>query len=192
MRPVGYLTAHESGFEGERGTHYSYVLAGNGVYVEAEGPLLGARVLLASAEVRGLAPLESKVVLRHGRIPAPLFDFAVSLAYENSHQEIYVGVRWTGSCYKLVVPKQSRHPGRVDYARAPSGLVLDLHSHHQMPPHFSSIDDEDETGFQLYGVVGNLPNACVALRVGVYGHFQQVRWSDVFEGALMMAEGRQE
>ena len=62
MNPVGYLIKRPDGLEGERGVYYDYVLASNGIFIEAEGKLIAARVPVAECEVRGLAPLEPKVV----------------------------------------------------------------------------------------------------------------------------------
>ena len=76
MKPVGYLVNHPDGLYGERGLYYDYILSGNGVWIEAEGPFLGARVPVAYADIRGLAPLEPQAVLRYGKIPGSLFDLA--------------------------------------------------------------------------------------------------------------------
>ena len=160
--PAGYLVRHHEGLRGERGSHYDYVLAGNGIWVEAEGPLLAARVLVASAEIKGLPPLQPRLVLRHGRIPGSLFDLAVGLIVQYPRQEIYVGIYWSGEEYRLWVPNQQQGATRGDYERR---------------------EDQDETGFQVYGVVGNLPNPTVVPRFGVYGYHQTVRWGDVFTGS---------
>ena len=47
-----------------------------------------------------------------------------------------------------------------------------------------ATDDRDEQGFRVYGVVGRLDTATpeLALRVGIYGHFAPVEWSQVFDG----------
>jgi hypothetical protein len=44
-----------------------------------------------------------------------------------------------------------------------------------MPPDFSETDDKDESGFRLYGVIGNLHQAPkIRLRVGCYGYFWEI------------------
>jgi hypothetical protein len=62
--------------------------------------------------------------------------------------------------------------------------VLELHSHHALPAYFSRVDDADEQGLRLYGVVGRLDRTRpeVALRVGAYGHRLPVSWDAVFAG----------
>ena len=187
---VGYLTWHKDGLVGERGQFYSYLMAGNGLFVEAEGPLLAARVPVAYAPVRGLAPTAPKLALRHGLIPGYLWDMALDLLLANHHRELYVAILWTTetedgrAAYTLSVPVQERGRASVRYERHPD-TILDLHSHCGMPAFFSATDDKDEVGFQLYGVVGRLPNEPkVALRVGVYGYWQEIAWDWVFSGVL--------
>jgi hypothetical protein len=57
------------------------------------------------------------------------------------------------------------------------GLVSQVTAphHHVMPPDFSETDDKDETGFRLYGVIGDLDQAPkIRLRVGVYGYHYEI------------------
>ena len=63
------------------------------------------------------------------------------------------------------------------------GHVAEFHSHGRMRAFFSATDDRDEQGFRIYGVVGQVDQAAprIALRVGIYGHFQELRLEDVFE-----------
>ena len=185
--PVGYLTRYEDGLHGERGTYYTYITAGNGVFVEAEGPLLAGRVPVSWGEVRGLAPDEVKLVLRHGKLPYYIWEDALGQLVHSVSTELFIAVTRNGDKYDLVRPHQERSPTRVKYSRV-ENTVLDLHSHHGMPAFFSSTDNADETGFQLYGVIGALHHANklpqVHLRVGIYGHHWSVPWSDVFQGEL--------
>jgi len=187
MNMVGYLTQHPDGLEGERGLCYDYVLASNGLFIEAEGKRMAARVPVAGCEVRGLAPLEPKFVLRYGRIPQRFFDLALSTFLVDTSKERYVAVTWQDG-YHLYVPEQETEEAKVDYQVGDS-IALELHSHGKMAAMFSSKDNKDETGMKLYGVVGKLDGTpVVQLRVGVYGYFHPVPWVDVFDGYLMGAE----
>ncbi len=56
MNPVGYLIKRKDGLYGERGLYYDYILAENGVWIEAEGNLLAARVPVVHGQIRGSAP----------------------------------------------------------------------------------------------------------------------------------------
>lgn len=187
MRIVGYLTKRSDGLYGERGQYYDYIVAGNGVFVEAEGPLLAARVPVAFGDIRGLAPCETQVVLRHGLIPQSVFDLALSVMMVDVTRERYVGVSWNDG-YHLYTPEQDGSGDGVNYDVG-DNIVLDLHSHPNMRAWFSPTDNKDEQGLRLYGVVGKLDGRPeVRLRVGVYGYFYPISWGEVFEGSLIGAD----
>ena len=63
-------------------------------------------------------------------------------------------------------------------------MVAEFHSHGSSRAFFSTTDNEDEQGFRIYGVAGRLdtPQPELNLRVGVYGHFAPLCWSQVFGG----------
>ena len=63
-------------------------------------------------------------------------------------------------------------------------MVAEFHSHGTSRAFFSATDDRDEQGFRTYGVAGRLDTDRpeLSLRVGVYGHFAPVEWSQVFDG----------
>lgn len=183
MKPVGYLLKYKEGMEGERGMYYDYVLASNGLFIEAEGKLMAARVPVTLAQVRGLSPLETKVVLRYGKIPQRFFDLALSVMLADINKEHYVAITWKDG-YHIHVPSQEASAARVEYSMTDS-VILDLHSHPKMVAKFSPQDNQDETGLKLYGVVGKLTGTPkLRLRAGVYGYFYPICWSDIFEGTL--------
>ena len=197
IRPVGYLIKTKEGLEGVRGTFYDYTLAENGVFIEAEGPLLAARVPVVHGQIRGLGPLEPKVVLRYGLIPQYMFDLALSAMLADVKLERYLAVVWNDG-YHLYVPEQAASKeqlldgiddghgsgGGVVYLN-PDKVILDLHSHGTMRSFFSPEDNRDEQGLKLYGVIGRLDKTPqVLLRVGVYGYHHIISWSDVFSGTL--------
>ena len=82
-----------------------------------------------------------------------------------------------------MVPEQAGTASSLSY-RPPAGVVAEFHSHGKTRAFFSGTDDRDEQGFRIYGVVGKLdtPWPELRLRVGVYGHFAPVKWSQVFDG----------
>lgn len=185
--PVGYLLNRKDGLVslGGRGLAYDYVLAGNGLWIEAEGKLLAARALVTPAQVRGLAPLEPKVVLRHDRIPQGLWDLALDVMLANPRREQYVAITREDDSYHIKVPSQKQSASGLSEIQLPENRIMDLHSHCGMPAYFSATDNRDEVGFQVYAVVGRIPDRPVArLRVGVYGYFQEIPWADVFSGEL--------
>ena len=181
--PVGYLVNHPAGLSGVQGIGYDYVLGSGGVYVQSQGAHLTARILFAPCTVRGLAPVADKLQLTHGPIPTQLFEVGLCWFQDAPDTERFFAVRWDGDAYRLVVPPQAGTATRLAYL-PPAGVVAEFHSHGSARAFFSATDDRDEQGFRIYGVVGRLDTARpeLRLRVGVYGHFAPVEWSQVFGG----------
>jgi len=202
---TGYLTKYKDGLYGQRGTYYDYVLASNGIFVEAENALLAARVPVAYAEIRGLALEQPAVVLRHGLIPSHLLDLALGVMQTDLEHECFVAVTCEeDGQYRLKVPHQMSDGARVAYEKSDHTL-LELHSHLSMKAFFSVTDDKDERGFKLFGVIGRLPKPGepkaqlptrprlpkpgepqtlpqIRLRVGLYGYFHEIPCEQVFHG----------
>ena len=180
---VGYIINHPAGPEGQQGIGYDYVLAGSGLYVQAESPQLVARVRVSTAQVKGLEPVDEKVQLRHGLIPGFLFQLALDACIANHRQERFYAIRWQGGRYELVEPRQEGTAASLSY-NVIQDAVLEMHSNGQMQAFFSSTDNADELGFRIYGVIGRLdqPVPEVNFRVGVYGHWAPVSWSELFSG----------
>ena len=187
MKLVGYLVNYPDGISGEKGIYYDYILAANGLFIEASSPMLSARVPVAECQVRGLAPLKMKIALTYGSIPQHFFDLALDTFLAAPDRERYVAVT-AAAGYDFYVPVQDGSEASVVYEMGDS-VVLDIHSHAHMPAFFSQqTDDKDETGLKLYAVVGRLnATPVVKLRVGVYGYFQTLAWHDVFDGSLVGA-----
>ncbi len=181
--PVGYLFNHKDGLSGAQGIGYDYVLGAGGLFVQSESAHLTARIPVAPCEVRGLAPVAEKVELAHGPIPSRLFELGLGWFQDDPDTERFFAVRWDGRSYRLVVPEQEGTATRLTY-RPPAGVVAEFHSHGRSRTFFSAIDNKDEQGFRVYGVVGRLDadRPELSLRVGVYGHFAPVEWPQVFDG----------
>ena len=180
---MGYLVNHPCGLAGVQGIGYDYVLGAGGVYVQSRSAHLTARILIAPGSVRGLAPVAEKVALSHGPIPAGLFELGLRWFQDAPDTERFFAVRWDGDGYRLVVPPQAGTATRLAY-QPPAGVVAEFHSHGGSRAFFSATDDRDEQGFRIYSVVGRLdaPRPELRVRVGVYGHFAPVDWSQVFDG----------
>lgn len=182
---MGHLVNHPGGSAGAPGVGYDYVLAADGVYVQAQGAHLAARVLVAPCRVRGLAPAAAGVALRHGPIPLRLLAAGLAWFGEDPDTERLFAVRWDGAAYRLVVPVQAGTAASLTY-QPPPGVVAEVHSHGRTRAFFSATDDGDEQGLRVYGVAGRLGTALpeLRLRVGVYGHFAPVALAGVFSGTL--------
>ena len=184
---VGYQVFHEDGLYGARGLYFNYVLAGNGLFIEAESPLLSGRVQIAEAQVRGLQPMVPEVYLPHGKIPIRLMELALTVFLANPDVEQYVCVVFEEGEYRLRAPKQTGRGASVEYERL-DNVVMDLHSHGKMGAFFSSQDNKDEQGLRLYGVVGGLREVLhMKMRFGIYGYFGPGEWTEVFDGPSFVA-----
>ena len=181
--PVGHLVNHRDGLAGVQGIGYDYVLGAGGLYVQSESAHLTARISVAPCEVRGLAPVAEKVDLAHGPIPEALFGVGLRWFMDDPDTERFFAVRWDGRAYRLVVPEQKGTATRLTY-RPPAGVVAEFHSHGTSRAFFSKTDNGDEQGFRIYGVVGRIDadRPELRLRVGVYGTFAPLEWSQVFDG----------
>lgn len=178
---VGYRIFREDGVYGARGLYYNYILAGNGLFIEAWSPLLSGRVQIAEVEVKGLAGLLPEVKLAHGKIPVGLLELTLDLMMFEHATEIYVAIVYENGEYGLKSPNQVGSAASVTYER-PDNVVLDLHSHGSMDAFFSGTDNKDEQGLRLYGVVGGLRRVLhMKMRLGIYGYFGPVKLGDVFD-----------
>jgi|SRR6266496_1204719 len=185
MAMVEYLVARD-GVPTRQGLAFDYLLAGDGLYLTTGNDDLDVRVPLADCNVRGLPPVYPACNLKHGRLPQWIWDAIVWAAHVGymRGREVLLAVTFDQSVgYRLIVPPQVSGPERVVY-RPPASAVLEVHSHGPLQATFSSIDNRDEQGLRLYGVVGRIEaeRPEVTLRVGAYGHFLPVPWEAVFEG----------
>ncbi len=169
---------------------YTYILAGNGIFLEAHNSLMGVRIPLAEASVRGLAPLGAFLELRHGRIPGYLLDLVASSFGAMPDRETYAAIVWEGE-YGIRMPSQEGGGGHVTYEVIPN-TVVNLHSHPGgLPAKFSPTDNLDDQGFQVSVVVAEVSRLipCARARVCLYGYFWEIALAQVFEGPLSLREG---
>lgn len=179
---VGYIV-NTNPSRGENGIAFDYIFAGHGAYVQSKSELMTARIMVAEGQLKGLQPVTEKIILEHGLIPGVLMELTLDAMLANPRDELFAAIRWDGERYGVVLPTQTRGPASVQYEKVPNA-VLEVHSHANMHAYFSGTDDTDEQGFMLYAVFGRLAHVRPQLnmRVGVYGHFGQVRWPEIFSG----------
>ena len=166
---------------------YAYIVAENGLFVRADRPGLQALIPLGGCPItiRGLARLEPHVEMSHPRVPAVQLQQILQRARQAAPREILFYLL-PGPPWKLVIPAQYQSPYRVrpvePHHPHSAAALIEVHSHHLMPPTFSTTDDQDETGFRLYAVFGKLHRQpALRLRVGVYGHFWEIPATRAFE-----------
>jgi PRTRC genetic system protein A len=179
MRTVSYQINTKEGLKGDPGLFYDYILAENGLFIRAAGPLIKATVCIGPAIVRGLSPVEGKIELTHGLIPGRLYDLAVSVVTGESYEH-YMSIIWKGE-YWLEYPEQEGAGAGVKYENLPN-TVLDIHSHGGMGAFFSGTDNGDEQGLRLSLVLGKVDTLEPEydLRLGVYGYFATVELGEVY------------
>lgn len=192
QRPyVDYLVAR-NGPPPPTGQIYDYLLAGDGLWLAAENTTLRVRAPVAPAEIRGLPALGGACELRHGRLPAAIWETCVAVARGVAayRREVLLLVLHGPGGYRLTIPEDQRAGAtRVSYTppvlAVGEAIALALHSHHAMPAFFSATDDADERDLGLYAVVGRLlgDRPEVIVRAGAYGHWLPVPWEAVFEGS---------
>ena len=180
--PVGYLHNTAKGLVGEPGLGYNYILARNGLFIRAENDHLVATVPIFKLEelrpVRGLAPMEKRVTLKHGPIPVEMWERAYNTLMEDPSSECYMAIVWVHDRYELTRPQQDATAASVKYER-PRNVVVDIHSHGAIKAFFSTTDDQDDQGLKISIVVGNLDKGPwypdhIASRVCVYGYYAPV------------------
>lgn len=160
------------------------ILAARDGYYEVRENAIG--VFIAKVEiVEDLEPCRAGFKLNLPKIPQYLFAQLVSFFAEYAMYEVEVmGIFYwdmDSKQYLLDVPFQHVSKVRVEacYSSFPSNYikVAEIHSHNTMRAYFSDIDNEDETGTMLYGVVGRLQSGLrqitydLKTRAGVAGRF---------------------
>lgn len=141
------------------------LLAADGLYLEVAAPTLSATLRLSEAKLP-FGPLQQRLVLPHGPVPASHLRALAHRAQATPQQEVAGAVLWEeGKGYQVVFPEVlSASAGHISYRDTldDSGLVLDLHSHAGGKAFFSSVDDASDSarpGPYLAAVVGRCDGA---------------------------------
>ena len=193
MKLVDYVAATAWPLPPIQAAMYEYVVASNGVFVR--GQRTGLRVMLPviaspPTPLRGLVPVEPFVQIDHPRIPAELVDEMLEAALAAKDDdlkpvEVLFHLSWDASGARLAMPPQERGVAFVRLiGPTPSyeTAVVEVHSHHGMAACFSSTDDADETGFRVFGVLGEIyTQPTLRVRVGLYGHYWEIPATWVFQ-----------
>ena len=182
MNQVGYRYFTDKGLVGEPGLYYDFLIGANGIFIRAENRFINATVCVGAAQVRGLQPVRTMVVLKQGKIPWHIYHAAISQMMADALHEQYLAVSWCDG-YHLTYPQQVGDAASCLYERVPD-TVMEFHSHGLMASFFSGVDNRDELGLQIYAVVGNLNMLIpeVKVRIGIYGYYDKLSLSEVFGG----------
>jgi hypothetical protein len=168
-----------------------YVVAGNGVHLWAKRDGLEAFIPVQPCAVRDLYPAQPFVRLDGlPRVEARLVQqmllrsrAAQRLGDDTPVETLFFLSGRGSSGWQLWEPPQQQEPTRVAPIpglldmEAYAGVLMEVHTHPlpDMPAFFSCIDDEEEKGFRLYGVIGGISRgqgrieAEIRMRVVIYG-----------------------
>ena len=172
---------------------YEYVFAGNGVFKRASRSEMSAMISVSECMIRGLAPVEPELSIQFDRVPETIIHQILEAAREAARQELEIlfHLSLVDGKWRLEIPPQIQRYASVEPIEKGAGssyerAVIEIHSHHRMPAEFSPDDDREETGFRIYGVIGNLnPRTAhwpkVNFRVGVYGDWWPLPADHVIE-----------
>jgi len=182
---VGAALVTGEGLPPAKALGYEYLVGANGLFIRAEDSRMAARVLVAGAQLSGLAPVVPDARLKTPRIPGDWLWSVLGSARRHLPNERAFQFTWDdiGARWRCDAPFQDADPASVTYADIP-GAVVDLHSHGTLTAFFSSTDDADEQGLRFYVVVGRVDTntPTITARVGVYGHVMPVPAWTIFDG----------
>jgi PRTRC genetic system protein A len=167
---------------------YDYVLAGNGVFLRAVRAGIDVLMQIASCEVRGLPQLDTHFYWKYPRVPVGLTARILQKCKKLGAIEVLFYLLYQPSTgWQLVCPEQEQstthcRPLYDDSDSAYARAIVHVHSHHQMAAQFSEADDQEDQGFRIYGIIGNLgQQATLIVRVGVFGYFWNLPAALIFE-----------
>ena len=155
----------------------------DGVRIEKTGVGTFKGVLDASGDVRGVS-----FEMALPKIPIQLL-FAIRREFSKDlTKEAMAIIRYhrLKKRYSVFYPKQQVTHTSVSYESHPALYetdVMQIHSHNTMPAFWSEVDDADEDGIGLYGVLGKLHTNTpeIRLRAGMEGAFSPLRLADIFD-----------
>ena len=177
---------------------YQYILAGNGLFLRAGTPWWEVIMPLQRYLIRGLLPVQPAFRLLIGRLPESLlaaaYQSALTAREKNGGlREALYSFHVQEKQVRLMRPRQVATPTRVTSAGLDDPtILLELHSHGNMPAFWSFTDDGDEQGIRLYGVMGRLDSVPeIKFRVGVCGHWKPLFVHQLFTGTVGFRDANQ-
>lgn len=158
---------------------YQYIMAGNGVFLQAENSLRRVVVPIVYQEIKGLPALQRQIVLKHPRLNGRTLPMMIAHARQRLDVEVVYHV--TDRLVLQAVATGTK--ATVTFENVPDEqVILEAHSHNTMPAGFSPTDNRYEQRFRFYMVVGNLhERPQVAFRLGVYGYHIPVPLNVLFD-----------
>jgi hypothetical protein len=176
---------------------YEYVLAANGLFIRAEREGLKACIPVQGwfcdrTNLSGLHTVDPYVELEYPRLGQEVLTKILecsraSASDKDNPLEVLFYLKYgEQNGWELILPEQKATRISVrpldSSAYAYAETLIEIHSHHNMQPIFSAMDNADEQGFRLYGVIGDIfDNPTFHLRIGVWGHFWSIPAHWIFD-----------
>jgi PRTRC genetic system protein A len=168
---------------------YPYVLAAAGVYLRAENSFFDVLAPIAGCQIRGLAHLQPHFRLNMPSLSVRLLDAVLSDARQvrcrnDRLKETLYHFQHDNSLVRVIKPLQRETAANVVAIEGSTiDVILDLHSHGNLGAFWSGMDNGNEQGFRVYGVIGRLDTKPeIRLRPGVYGTWFPLPVSLLFDG----------
>jgi PRTRC genetic system protein A len=170
---------------------YEMILAGNGLFLRGHRHQLDVLFPILTTATQGLPALTPQITPHIPCIPSTLMTHMLDEAFTAWHApdepleslfHFSYDTQW-----HLDIPDQVRtavsvHPRDRDHCPSYQTCLVEIHSHHTMAAQFSHMDDDEETGFRIYGVCGNFHRQPqITFRIGLYGHFYAIPASLITE-----------
>ena len=172
---------------------YNYLLAGNGVFLQAQRRELSVLLRIAPALVRGLPPLRSRLRVRFPHVPVHLVREMLTVAADAARDpsgglEVLLTLTFQEGRWQLMQPPQEQTLSSVQLApeadrAAVMDALIDVHSHPFPLRAFSGTDHESDRGAFRFAVLIADPAGAPSLhaRLCVYGAFLEVPPALLFE-----------
>ena len=145
---------------------------------------MSALVQVEQFIVRGLPSLHPHVALRHRPFSSKMLYNILAHASRFPLREVTYQVLREKNRYVARLVQVGTAGGSGDFVDLDGDVVMQIHTHNQMPAFWSLTDDAHEVEFRWYGVVGrvsgNRPE--VAFRAGVFGYFHPLPVTSLFRG----------
>jgi PRTRC genetic system protein A len=194
LTPVVPVPRFEALASDSRGEGHRFLVAGDGLWAEAETPWLHVRVPVArSAIPLPFGTVEAAITFKCGTLPRALLEEFVAQARQASPNETAAIMTWRPDSdeFRLLPVVLEAGTAHVRYKRPrlPHGeyLVADLHSHGIHQAGFSAQDDRDDFGeIKVAIVVGCCDTAepQIAARLCVLGlHLSLPQFTGGFDEA---------
>lgn len=169
---------------------YTYILAANGVFIYSGNEYFQAVVpvkdmTVMPGTIKGLIDIRPDFHVIERVWWGILYEM-VSSAYRHLPNERLFFLKHPARAARWFMeePLQKTDRSSVQAFGTPDQYYpIEVHSHNTMGAFFSKQDDREETGLRVYAVLGRIDrdNPEIAVRVGVYGNFMDLHYSEVFE-----------